>query len=48
MGDHAFEQCTVALAESIETAFEPLLETDEDVPRKLHVLVRLLRHGDSS
>ena len=32
-GDHLFEQHTVALAELVEAALEPLLKTDEDVPR---------------
>ena len=31
--DYPFEQRTVALAESIEAALEPLLKADQDVPR---------------
>ncbi len=47
-----FEQRTVALAELIEAALEPLLKADEDVPRwfraGLPVLFMRLRHGDPS
>ena len=48
MGDHLFEQQTVALAELIEAAFEPLLKADEDVPRWFRAGLPVRAHAAST